>query len=243
MTTRNWAFLALVGFVAACSSGSGGGGKKNGSLGGSNPSGGANLCATACQKINECDVSENVSECTTECASGMETSKLRADYLSRVSSCFVAKDCASVLNGSAEYSCVDEAVASLAPTATASAFCTGFSNAALGCDATVDIAECLGSAKIYNDVALQGAQTCFAQACSQVQGCVDAQLGIESSPPVGEDSCQFAYDGMCDEPVLCDYGTDTYDCSSGDNSCQYAFDGMCDEPEYCAYGTDAFDCN
>jgi hypothetical protein len=30
--------------------------------------------------------------------------------------------------------------------------------------------------------------------------------------------------------------------SAGNDSCQYAFDGMCDEPEICAAGTDATDC-
>ena len=26
------------------------------------------------------------------------------------------------------------------------------------------------------------------------------------------------------------------------NSCMYAYDGMCDEPSLCAYGTDSNDC-
>ncbi len=67
----------------------------------------------------------------------------------------------------------------------------------------------------------------------------------------GNDSCQYAFDGACDEPTYCAYGTDTTDCSgssssgygSGNDSCQYAFDGACDEPTYCAYGTDTTDCS
>ena len=27
-----------------------------------------------------------------------------------------------------------------------------------------------------------------------------------------------------------------------ENSCEYAFDGECDEPDYCAPGTDSYDC-
>ena len=64
------------------------------------------------------------------------------------------------------------------------------------------------------------------------------------------DSCRYAFDGACDEPAYCAYGTDTTDCSGsssvghggGSDSCEYAFDGACDEPAYCAYGTDSTDC-
>ena len=81
-------------------------------------------------------------------------------------------------------------------------------------------------------------------------------------------TCEYAFDGECDEPDYCAYGTDTYDCGSGvggsagsaptkkkpkgsggsagaaptGNDCEYAYDGECDEPEYCAYGTDSYDC-
>ena len=66
----------------------------------------------------------------------------------------------------------------------------------------------------------------------------------------GPNSCRYARDGECDEPNLCDLGTDTADCrgtsgssrSSGSNSCEFAYDGECDEPRLCARGTDTFDC-
>ena len=72
-----------------------------------------------------------------------------------------------------------------------------------------------------------------------------------------DDSCQYANDGVCDEPSLCSTGTDTADCASRrgeevaeardannqpDDSCQYANDGECDEPNTCPTGTDATDC-
>ena len=59
-------------------------------------------------------------------------------------------------------------------------------------------------------------------------------------------SCRYANDGMCDEPGLCQPGTDTTDCSGargGANSCRYANDGTCDEPRFCDPGTDAADCS
>ena len=51
-------------------------------------------------------------------------------------------------------------------------------------------------------------------------------------------SCRYANDGVCDEPNLCQPGTDTADC----NSCRYAGDGVCDVPQYCEPGTDTADC-
>ncbi len=65
-----------------------------------------------------------------------------------------------------------------------------------------------------------------------------------------KDSCEFARDGECDEPDVCDPGTDTADCADGrktsrrrgPNSCEFARDGECDEPDPCAPGTDTRDC-
>jgi hypothetical protein len=82
---------------------------------------------------------------------------------------------------------------------------------------------------------------------------------------VCDDSCEFAFDGVCDEGALsrssyygevsaCVAGTDCTDCggvdsikAAGDctNDCVYASDGVCDDPRgfgYCALGTDCDDC-
>ncbi len=71
----------------------------------------------------------------------------------------------------------------------------------------------------------------------------------------GNDSCQWANDGECDDPGLgtgaCTQGTDYSDCyriAAGleDNSCQWGLDGECDEPHFgtgaCTQGTDVGDC-
>jgi hypothetical protein len=59
-------------------------------------------------------------------------------------------------------------------------------------------------------------------------------------------TCQWAYDGECDEGTYCDYGTDCYDCRSSTpsctNTCTWAYDGECDEPNLCSRGTDCADC-
>ncbi len=74
-------------------------------------------------------------------------------------------------------------------------------------------------------------------------------------PGGGDDSCQWANDGECDEPGVgtgaCPSGTDYSDCyrimnGIEDDSCQWARDGECDEPGFgtgaCTQGTDLTDC-
>lgn len=69
----------------------------------------------------------------------------------------------------------------------------------------------------------------------------------------GSNSCEYAFDGDCDEPGrgtgLCAARTDTRDCSvrnPGPNSCQFARDGECDHPGVgsgvCPPNTDVADC-
>ena len=85
-------------------------------------------------------------------------------------------------------------------------------------------------------------------------------LGGLGGALAGPDSCEYANDGECDEPNLCDVGTDTTDCggiaaptlgqqSTGDaprphgpNHCASARDGTCDEPNRCPPDTDTDDC-
>ena len=72
---------------------------------------------------------------------------------------------------------------------------------------------------------------------------------------LGDDSCQWAHDGECDDTRYggtgaCRPGTDASDCraaaAGGDDSCRWAFDGECDEPGIglglCTTGTDTTDC-
>lgn len=71
----------------------------------------------------------------------------------------------------------------------------------------------------------------------------------------GNDTCQWANDGECDDPGIgtgaCERGTDYSDCwriveGVEDNSCRWANDGECDEPGFgtgaCTQATDLNDC-
>eukprot|EP01050_Picozoa_sp_SAG11_P017508 SAG11_NODE_2533_length_3246_cov_40.379409_3_plen_249_part_00 len=69
---------------------------------------------------------------------------------------------------------------------------------------------------------------------------------VTKKPP--NNSCPYAHDGECDEPMYCGDGTDCSDCGNCatqevDDTCRYALDGECDEPRYCALGTDCTDCD
>ena len=79
-----------------------------------------------------------------------------------------------------------------------------------------------------------------------------------------EDSCEYSFDGTCDEGgtfAYCRTGTDCTDCHpsasppptstsglaclSSDNSCEHSYDGVCDEGGWfpdCRDGTDCTDC-
>lgn len=67
------------------------------------------------------------------------------------------------------------------------------------------------------------------------------------------DICTFANDGACDEPFICDLGSDCTDCGGTPttptvgaddcvDTCRYANDGTCDVPYLCPTGTDCSDC-
>jgi hypothetical protein len=87
------------------------------------------------------------------------------------------------------------------------------------------------------------------------QRAINLRACLETKPTPrrgrGDDSCDYANDGTCDEPTVCRVGTDATDCGAGStpppprraaDSCEYANDGACDEPTVCPAGTDATDC-
>ena len=97
---------------------------------------------------------------------------------------------------------------------------------------------------------------------------VETVAALAAAVDVTRDSantCQWAFDGECDESryqgggSACPAGTDTFDCqglaligtspATGPDSCEWARDGECDEARYagndtslCAAGTDTTDC-
>ena len=76
-------------------------------------------------------------------------------------------------------------------------------------------------------------------------GIGNMSFGDNVSMASGDDSCQYAMNGVCNDPGLCSAGTDYTDCRPmgyADDSCQDSFNGICDEPNLCSPGTDYSDC-
>ena len=65
---------------------------------------------------------------------------------------------------------------------------------------------------------IRGVQKCLDYAreldCRRVAGCA---WSTDASTP--DDSCQLANNGVCDEPLLCDLGTDSSDCRGNTGTC------------------------
>lgn len=204
-----WAFVACS--VVGCSSGTG---TSGGSGSGQFQAG--SFCDSLCAKYSSCDTSTDVGTCHAACTNenAVMAPKLRPEYINAVASCFATKDCATVLTSGAVSSCADQASASLAPSAAGTSFCTAMQNAATKCGSSLNVATCLTISKQYNDLTLSAAQSCASKACGDMDTCLNAQLGqAVGSPATSNNSCEWAYDGVCDEGSYCDYGTDTYDCT------------------------------
>ncbi len=230
---RKMAWVILAAAAIGCSGGSGGSNNNNnnGGFGGSssnpNPAQSGNYCESACGKLKQCDASADLQTCTASCQNSFATvgPKLRSEFLSYTQSCLGNKDCASVLSGDAEYECMDEAAASLAPTAAATDFCDAVATAASQCGGSAQKGECLEDTKLYSDATLAAAKQCLSKACSEIDYCLNAEFGVSSSSGGGGGS-----------------GGSSGGAGGGSNSCEWAFDGWCDEPELCPYGTDSYDC-
>lgn len=100
--------------------------------------------------------------------------------------------------------------------------------------------------------------------CNSAPRTLPVPTGPGSQPGRAGNSCQWAFDGECDDSryfgfisSACPHGTDEADCAGlqlrpgyllTGNTCQWAFDGDCDDYRYvggtgaCPAGTDASDC-
>lgn len=114
---------------------------------------------------------------------------------------------------------------------TAATACTPGEQVACACGGGVEgFQSCLKNGSGYDE--------CFCPTST----CASANDGTCDEPTLcdvgtdGTDCCVFANDGICDGPPLCDAGTEGADC------CASANDGTCDEPTLCAVGTDGADC-
>jgi hypothetical protein len=72
--------------------------------------------------------------------------------------------------------------------------------------------------------------------------CLGGNGSTGGGAPPRDDSCEYALDSVCDEPLYCAAGTDETDCAAARGTCDWESDGSCDVPSLCAPGSDLLDC-
>jgi hypothetical protein len=169
--------IAAAAAAAACSSSAESSGSQKNAVTNSG------LCESYCTKLNTCDESADKQTCTNKCknANAAALPKLRTEIVGDIEACIGAKDCSKVLKGDVINTCASEAVAEVAPSAAATAYCDSLQKTATKCDLTFSRASCLSAAKLYNDETIAEAQSCTDKSCSDVAACVNAALSFGGS--------------------------------------------------------------
>lgn len=167
----------------------------------------ASFCGSLCGRQEACDTSLDVQTCKNSCTNGYAAvfPKLRQDVVGLIVDCFDAKDCKTVLEGSVVATCAEEAVASVAPSQQATAFCDSLASAKKKCGSTTTKAACLDQAKLYSDPTIAEAANCADRPCTEIDRCVAATFGELSStgtsttkkPATNECTNQFSDLGSC----------------------------------------------
>jgi hypothetical protein len=169
-------------------------------------------CKAVCVRIHECDDTRDQAMCTDGCKkqSAAAAPKLRPNYILALESCVLAKDCGILLAGGAVNACAAEVNATLAPSPKAIELCDTWEATTVRCGGSVsyDKGLCLLTTKQYSDGALDDTSACLDDECTLVTECIRAALGLGSL----DNSCHYASDGECDEPMYCAPGTDSADC-------------------------------
>jgi hypothetical protein len=94
-----------------------------------------------------------------------------------IQACVEAKDCKSLLLGTAVPNCIAEAAASVAPTEAAHTFCDAYVDARSKCGGAISSASCLQATKLSSDGSLHAAEKCITKSCDQMVACVTSALG------------------------------------------------------------------
>lgn len=167
----------------------------------------SSFCAAMCHRVQSCDTSTDSQTCENQCTNGNAAvfPRLRSDVVQLIVSCFDGKDCKTVLGGGFVGACTSDAIASVAPSAAASSFCDALATAKKTCSGGTSStkADCLNSAKLYDDQAIGQAQNCVKRGCSEIDTCVSAVFGslggssAKKPPSGGSCSGQFGDLGSC----------------------------------------------
>ena len=139
----------------------------------------ASFCSALCERQASCDTSLDQQTCANACKNQNAAvfPRLRADVVEGIVSCVNEEDCKTVLGSGLVGTCASEAVAKVAPSATAIAFCDAMASTQQKCGGSSSKAQCLETAKLYSDEAIGEAQNCAGRKCTDVAACVSAVFG------------------------------------------------------------------
>jgi hypothetical protein len=159
----------------ACSSGNGTG---SGAAANTNTVDVATMCRSFCNDNHTCDETIDQQTCQDNCTNSLavQWDKMRSDFVNGWQSCYQATDCAAKLDGSATSDCINQELASIAPSGTDTAFCSALKSSATTCGESFSDGDCLNLTKEFGDAALKDAQSCTSKACSAIPSCVEAAL-------------------------------------------------------------------
>ncbi|MBX3190674.1 MAG: hypothetical protein KF819_26980 [Labilithrix sp.] len=191
----------------------------------------ASFCSAMCTRVKSCDKTLDQQTCENTCTNQNAAvfPRLRGDVVDLIVACFDAKDCKTVLGGGVVGECASDALASVAPSAAASAFCDDLANKKKRCTtsstALTSKADCLNSSKLYDDDAIAQAHNCTDRACTEIDGCVAAVFGgiggaTPTKPSGGSCSGKFTELGACTtcaQTSCCDETTTCF----ADSTCRY----------------------
>lgn len=191
----------------------------------------ATFCTAMCSREQSCDKTVDTQTCENQCtnANAAVFPRLRGDVVDLVVSCFDGKDCKTVLDGEFLGACTADAVATVAPSTAAAAFCDALASAKKNCSGgdTTTKASCLNSAKLYSDLAIVQAQNCVKRSCTEIDTCVSAVFGSlggasasssSSSSSSGSCSGKFTDLGSCTTCAQTSCCTEASACY-GDSQC------------------------
>jgi len=173
MRATNALFFPLI-LLFGCSSSSGASPGQSG--------GQANIdqwCSAYCAADEKCDSKVDDATCENTCHNLLASygTHWRADFVAGFTSCIATDDCTDVKNNGNK--CQAQAGASLAPTATAQAYCQQVSDKAKTCSgSTTDVASCLNAVKVIDDASLQNAIDCLSKPCDQYLACAASAAGL-----------------------------------------------------------------
>jgi hypothetical protein len=129
--------------------------------------------------VRQCDNSQDIEQCQTQCNHNKCVQSARSDVLDLVLKC-IEQSCSTSLE-----TCLASVTPLVAPSSKASQLCDDWAAANMSCKRGFDKDTCLAESKIYSDDTLSTADGCTSKTCDQIGSCIGAlaSCGMSVVPP------------------------------------------------------------